>query len=215
VRRLGLHTANSPDLGVEEQRAPFQLGLRQVAAEVDDVAQTHAAQQHRLVVAEALREAARLTIGCVGLIELGLNSPHASQAHPDDNGVTHAQPVACDVEQRQQRVFGFLETRFLLEKQRVGDQGRGQQANVALAMRFPSRPHDAAQMRGFGAFTCQLGAVALGGGPLVAKDVGRGWLAVGGEKIDKPQRQESALPEPHIRGCGRLVGNALEKDGVW
>ncbi len=81
-------------------------------------------------------------------------------------------------------------------------------------MRFTRRPNDAAQVRGLGPFARQLGAIALGGRPLVAEDVRRWWLATGSEQVDKAERQKSSLPQTNIRGGSWLFGNSLQEDGV-
>jgi hypothetical protein len=79
-------------------------------------------------------------------------------------------------------------------------------------MRLPSRTHDAAQVRRFSSFTGELRAVTLGRRPLIAEDVGRWWLTIGSEEIDKSQSEKSALPQANVRGGRWLIRHALQED---
>jgi len=71
-----------------------------------------------------------------------------------------------------------------------------------------------AQMRGLRPFAGQLSAVALGRGPLVSEDVGRGRFAIGCQKVDEAQCEECALTQTDFGRCRRFVGNPLQKHGM-
>ena len=81
-------------------------------------------------------------------------------------------------------------------------------------MRLTRRADDAAQVRGLGPLARQLGAIALGGRPLIAEHIRSRWLSIGSEQVDKSERQKSSLTQTNIRGGSRLFGHALQKDGV-
>src|SRR6266550_641821 len=104
--------------------------------------------------------------------------------------------------------------RFLLEVQRVGEQCGSEESNVAVAMRFTRRAHDAAEMGRLSPLAGQFGAIALGGRPLIAEHIGSGWLAVGSEQIDKPQCQKRSLTQTDVWGGGWFISHPLQEDGV-
>ena len=110
-----------------------------------------------------------------------------------------------------ERVLGFLETRFLLEIQRVREQRRSDEVEFAGAMGVTRRTNDAAEMRRFGAFAGELRAIALGRGPLIAEHVRGRRFAIRSQQIDEPQSEEGALAQTHLGGRGRFVGHPLEK----
>jgi hypothetical protein len=104
--------------------------------------------------------------------------------------------------------------RLLLEVERVREQRRREEGDVPGAMRFTRRSHDAAQVRRLGPFTGQLGAIALGGRPLIAEHVRRGWLSVGGEQINEAECQKCPLPQTYLWGGGWLIRHTLQEDGM-
>src|SRR6266478_6177360 len=122
--------------------------------------------------------------------------------------------MIADGDHRLQDVFGFLEMRFLLEVECVGKQCRSEQLHVVVAMRFTSRAHDAAEMGRLSPLAGKLGAIALGGRPLIAEHIGSGWLAVGSEQIDEPQCQKSSLTQTDAWGGGWFISHPLQEDGV-
>src|SRR2546422_11595110 len=81
-------------------------------------------------------------------------------------------------------------------------------------MRFTRRTYDAAEMGRLSPLAGKLGAIALGGRPLIAEHIGSGWLAVGSEQIDKPQRQKRSLTQTDVWGGARFIGHPLQEDGV-
>src|SRR5882724_6830474 len=103
---------------------------------------------------------------------------------------------------------------LLLEIERIREKCRCNQMDLARPMRLTSRAHDAAQVRGLGPFARQLGAIALGGRPLIAEHVRSWWLPIGSEQVDKAQSQKGSLPQANVRGGRWLFGHALQEDGV-
>src|SRR6266850_1862117 len=81
-------------------------------------------------------------------------------------------------------------------------------------MRLTGGAYDAAEVRRLGPLPGELGAIALGGCPLITEHVGRGWLAIGGEQIDKPQRQERPLTQTDVWGGGWFISHPLQEDRV-
>jgi hypothetical protein len=69
-------------------------------------------------------------------------------------------------------------------------------------------------MRCLGPFARELGAVTLGRRPLVAEHVGSGDFTIGSEQIHKTEREKRSLPQTNLWGCGRLIGHALEENGM-
>src|SRR5712691_12108463 len=99
--------------------------------------------------------------------------------------------------------------RLLFEVHRIGKQCWSDELDIVGTMRLTSRSDDATQVRGLGPFTRQLGAIALGGRPLIAEHVGRGWLTVGSEQIDEAECQKCPLPQTYFWGGGRLIRHPL------
>src|SRR5712691_7399966 len=104
--------------------------------------------------------------------------------------------------------------RLLFEVHRIGKQCWSDELDIVGTMRLTSRSDDAAQVRGLGPFTRQLGAIAFGGRPLVTEHVRRWWLSIGSEQVDKPESQKGSLPQTNIRGGSWLFGHTLQEDGV-
>src|SRR6266581_5632526 len=104
--------------------------------------------------------------------------------------------------------------RFLLEVERIGEKGWRNQMDLASAMCVARRSHDATQMRCLGPFAGQLGAIALGGCPLIAEHVRRRWLAVGSEQIDEAECQKCPLPQTYVWRSGWLIRHTLQEDGM-
>src|SRR5712664_4787614 len=104
--------------------------------------------------------------------------------------------------------------RFLVEVQRVGKRSWSEQLHVAVAMGPARRAHNAAQMRCLGPLAGELGAIALGGCPLVAEHIRSRRLAIGREQIDKSQRQKSPLPQTDVWGSGGPISHPLQEYGM-
>src|SRR2546425_3288319 len=85
--------------------------------------------------------------------------------------------------------------RLLFEVHGVREQRRADEVNVVGPMGFTCCPHDAAEMRRLSPLAGELGAIALGGRPLVAEHIGSRRLPIGREQIDKSQRQKRPLPQ--------------------
>ena len=81
-------------------------------------------------------------------------------------------------------------------------------------MRLTGRAHDAAEMRRLGPLTGKLGAIALGGSPLIAEHIGSGWFAIGSEQIDKPQCQKRSLTQTDVWRGSWFISHPLQEDGV-
>src|SRR2546425_7167781 len=96
--------------------------------------------------------------------------------------------------------------RLLFEVHGVREQRRADEVELAGPMGFTCCPHDAAEMRRLSPLAGELGAIALGGRPLVAEHIGSRRLPIGREQIDKSQRQKRPLPQTELWGSGRLVG---------
>jgi len=106
---------------VGEYRQPSALGLREVAAEEEHVALSDAAEQHRALIVHGRRDPAGFDIRAVGGIEVGLQAPDTSQAHPGADSVGDLHPVMSDANHGIEGVFGLFEVGFLLEVQRVSE----------------------------------------------------------------------------------------------
>jgi hypothetical protein len=76
------------------------------------------------------------------------------------------------------------------------------------------RPYQPAQVHTLGAFDLELGAIALGGGPLITEGIGRYGLALGAEKIDEAQDQERTLTEAYVRVGGGTRRDPPQEHGV-
>ena len=69
---------------------------------------------------------------------------------------------------------------------------------LARLMRFAGGAYDAAQMRCLSALSRELGAIALGRGPLVAKNVWCRRFAIRCEQVDETKGEKSALAQAHL-----------------
>ncbi len=143
-----------------------------------------------------------------------LQTPYATQTQPRRDAVRCLQLVAANRDHRVQGVLGLLKMKLLLEIERIREKGWRNQMDLARPMRLTSRADDATQVRGFGPFARQLGAIALRGRPLIAEHIRSWWLPIGSEQVDKAESQKGSLPQTNIWGGSRLFGHALQEDGV-
>jgi len=120
----------------------------------------------------------------------------------------------ADADHGLEYVFGFLEMALLFQIHREGEQRGCQQLEFSSPMCFARRAHYAAEVRGFRALARELGAVALGRGPLVAEYVRRWSFTIRGEQVDKAEREKRTLPQTNLWGSGRFIGHTLEENGV-
>src|SRR6267378_3822275 len=173
--------------GIGQNRSPPAFGFRQITAEEHDVASADAAGQNRSLIACARGDSSRFGVCRVGAIEIRLEAANATHPHPRADPIGHFEPLVAHLDHRMERVFSLVEMQLLLEVERVREQRWRNEGEIPSAVRFTRRPNNAAQVRGLGPFARQLGAIALGGRPLVAEDVRRWWLATGSEQVDKAE----------------------------
>src|SRR6266576_2539265 len=111
---------------------------------------TYATGHYGLLIVCGGRDFTRRRIGHDRAIEIGLPTTDSTQSHPRRCEIWAFQAVAAHRDHRFECVFGLFEVTFLLEIERVGEQGRGEHLQVAIAVRFTCRAHDATEMRRLG-----------------------------------------------------------------